>query len=165
MKVLYYAQVHSNLSYCLSMWGNMITNTQVKKKRKIQDQCVATIDKKLMTCETYKHHKLLTFEDMITNETCKLWHKQHLKLLPIPLSRNMKTDVTGLDLTKSHGYNTRNKAYLNLPHAKNTSYSKSVLARGLKAYNELPIKIRASKNTDMFSASSKHYLLTKDTSN
>ena len=143
----------------------MITNTQVKKIRKIQDRCVATIDKKLITSETYKHHKLLTFEDMITHETCKLWHKQHLKLLPIPLSRNMKTDVTGLDLSKSHGYNTRNKAYLNLPHAKNTSYSKSVLARGLKAYNELPIKIRASKNTDMFSASSKHYLLTKDTSN
>ena len=69
-----------------------------------------------------------------------------------------------MDLSKSHGYNTRNKAYLNHPHAKNTSYSKNFLARGLKAYNELPIKILASKNTGTFSVCSKHRLLTKDTS-
>ena len=35
MKVLYYAQVYSNLSYCLSMWGNMITKTQMTRLSKI----------------------------------------------------------------------------------------------------------------------------------
>ena len=141
MKVLYYAQVHSNLSYCLSMWGNMINKTQLNKISKIQNQCVATIDKKLSVSDIYKNYRLLKFEDMITHETNKLWHKQHLKLLPVPLTRNMQTDFTGLDLTKSHGYNTRNKAYLNHPHANNVSYRKSFLARGLKTYNERPLKI------------------------
>ena len=54
MKVLYYAQIHSNLSYCLSMWGNMIKKTQLEKISKIQDQCVATIDKSLSVKDTYK---------------------------------------------------------------------------------------------------------------
>ena len=141
MKVLYYAQVHSNLSYCLSMWGNMITKTQIKKIMKIQDQCIATIDKRLSVSDIYRNYQLRTFEDMIIHETNKLWHKQHLNLLPCPLNKNMKTDDTGLDLSKSHGYNTRNKAYLNHPCAKNTPYSKSFLSKGLKAYNELTRKI------------------------
>ena len=42
MKVLYYAQIHSNLSYCLSMWGNMINKAHLDKISKIQNQCVAT---------------------------------------------------------------------------------------------------------------------------
>ena len=115
MKVLYYAQVHSNLSYCLSMWGNMINKAQLDKISKIQNQCMATIDKNLSVNDTYKNYRLLKFEDMITHETNKLWHKQHLNLLPVPLTRNMQTDFMGLDLSKSHGYNTRNKAYLNHP--------------------------------------------------
>ena len=96
MKILYYAQVHSNLSYYLSMWGNMINKTQTNKIRKFQNQCFATIDKNLSTKDTYKHYQLLTFEDLISHKTNKLWHKQHLGQLPTPLTRNMKTDVTGL---------------------------------------------------------------------
>ena len=152
MKVLYYAQVHSNLSYCLSMWDNMMNKTQLNKISKIQNQCVATIDKKLSVNDIYKNYRLLKFEDMITHETNKLWHKQHLNLLPVPLTRNMQTDFTGLDLSKSHGYNTRNKAYLNHPLANNVSYRKSFLARGLKTYNELALKIRAINNIGTFSS-------------
>ena len=136
MKVLYYAQIHSNLSYCLSIWGNMIKKVQLDKISKIQDQCVATLDKSLSVRDTYKKYKLLKFEDMITHETNKLWHKQHLSLLPAPLTRNMQTDFRGLNLSKSHGYNTRNKAYLNLPRANNGSYRKSFLSRGLKKKKE-----------------------------
>ena len=163
MKVLYYAQVHSNLSYCLSMWGNMINKMQLNKISKIQNQCVATIDKKLSVNDIYKNYRLLKFEDMITHETNKLWHKQHLNLLPVPLTRNMQMDFTGLDLSKSHGYNTRNKAYLNHPCANNVSYRKSFLARGLKTYNELPLKIRAINNIGTFSSCSKLHLLTTST--
>ena len=159
MKVLYYAQIHSNLSYCLSMWGNMIKKTQLEKISKIQDQCVATIDKSLSVKDTYKKYKLLKFEDMITHETNKLWHKHHLSLLPAPLMRNMQTDFTGQDLSKSHGYNTRNKAYLNLPRANNGSYRKSFLSRGLKTYSELPLEIRSANNIATFSSSSKLHLL------
>ena len=90
MKVLYYAQVHSNLSYCLSMWGNMINKTQLNKISKIQDQCMATIDKKLSVSDTYKSYQLLKFVDMITHETNKLWHKQHLKMLPSPHQETCK---------------------------------------------------------------------------
>ena len=100
MKVLYYAQIYSNLSYCLSLWGNMITKTQMTRLSKIQNKCVETIDKNLTISGTYKKYKLLRFEDMITHETNKLWQKQQLEVLPTPLIRNMKTDVSGLDLKK-----------------------------------------------------------------
>ena len=71
MKVLYYAQIHSNLSYYLSMWGNMITKAHLDKISKIQNQCVAILDKHLSVNDTYKKYKLLKFKDMITHETNK----------------------------------------------------------------------------------------------
>ena len=123
---------------------------------------MATIDKKLSIRDIYRNYQLLTFEDMIIHETNKLWHKQHLNLLPPPLIKNMKTEDTGLDLSKSHGYNTRNKAYLNHPRAKNTFYSKSFLSKGLKAYNELPLKIRSCNKIGNFSSLDKHHLLMKN---
>ena len=161
MKVLYYAQVHSNLSYCLSMGGNMISQTQKNKLKKIQNQCIATIDKNLTTTATYKHYKILTFEDLISHETNKLWHKRHLNLLPTPLTKNMKTDITGLTLVKKHRYNTRNRMYLNHPCAITDSYRKSFLAKGLQCYNELPLQIRESGNIANFSRACKDYLLDK----
>ena len=138
----------------------MINKAQLDKISKIQDHCVATLDKSLSVRDIFiTKYKLLKFEDMITHETNKLWHKQHFSLLPAPLARNMQTDFTGLDLSKSHGYNTRNKAYLNLPRANNGSYRKSFLSRGLKTYNELPLKIRSVNNLATFSSSSKLHLL------
>ena len=161
MKILYYAQLHSNLSYCLSMWGNMINQTQKNKIRKIQNQCVATIDKNLTTTDTYKHYRLLRFEDLVSHKMNKIWHKQHLSLLPTPLKRNMKTDVMGLTLEKRHGYNTRNRRYLNHPWASNEAYRKSFLTRGLQSYNELPLQIRASDSIGKFSLACKEHLLDK----
>ena len=72
------------------MWGNMINKAQLDKISKIQNQCVATLDKNLSVNDTYKNYKLLKFEDMITDETNKLWHKQHLSLLPVPLKETSK---------------------------------------------------------------------------
>ena len=161
MKVLYYVQIHSNLCYCLSMRGSMITNTNIKKIRKIQNQCIATLDKRLSVNDIYKKYQILTFKEMIKHETYKLWHKLRLKLLPCPLARNMKTDDTGLDLTKSHHYETRNKAYLNHPCAKNTYYSKSFLSKELKAYSELALKIKSCNRIGTFSSQCKNHLLSK----
>ena len=67
----------------------------------------------------------------------------------------MKTDVAGLDLSKSYGYNARNKAYLNQPHANSRVYRNSFLAKGLKAYNALPLKIREARSISTFSLQSK----------
>ena len=159
MKVLYYAQIYNNLSYCLSLWGNMITKTQITRLSKIQNKCVETIDKNLTTSDTYKTYKLLRFEDMITHKTNKLWQKHQLEILPTPLIRNMKTDVSGLDLKKAHRYNTRNKAYLNQPSAEAKIYRNSFLAKGLKAYNSLPLKIRELRNTNTFNLLSKEHLI------
>ena len=159
MKVLYYAQIYSNLSYCLSQWGNMITKAQMTKLSKIQEKCVETIDKNLTISDTFKTYKLLRFEDMITHKTNKLWQKQQLEILPTPLIRNMKTDVTGMDLEKTHRYDTRNKAYLNQPSADTKTYRNSFLAKGLKAYNSLPLKIRELRNTNTFNLLSKEHLL------
>ena len=65
----------------------MISNTQLIKIKKIQNQCVATIDKRLSISDTYRNYQLLTFEDMIVHETNKLWHKHHLNLLLAALTK------------------------------------------------------------------------------
>ena len=154
MKVLYYAQIHSNLAYCLSIWGNMITNTNVQKLRKLTDQCVSTI-------EIYVEHGILPFGEMILHEMCKLWHKFHLNMLPPPLMRNMQTDYKGDDLVKNHQYNTRNKCYLNQPYVGTPKYKKSFLSKGLRVYNELLLKIRSCNKIESFCALSKKHVLSR----
>ena len=35
-RMLYYSQIHSNLTYCLGIWGTMAQRSQIDKLEKIQ---------------------------------------------------------------------------------------------------------------------------------
>ena len=43
LKMLYYAQFYSHLSYCIVIWGSMITFEKNKKLKTMQNNCGKTI--------------------------------------------------------------------------------------------------------------------------
>ena len=139
LKVLYFAQLHSILTYGIVMWGSLASQANLNKLQKIQNTCIRIIDKP--GCKTlkssYKNLKIPDVSQMVDMELIKLWHKYQLNQLPPKLRDVMSTDHKDHCLVKSHDYETRRKNLINLPLAKHSKYQKSFLVEGLRLYNQL----------------------------
>ena len=78
---LYYGQIHSNLSYGISIWGPMLKKGQLQDILAVQRKCV-----KLIGCANpFEIYKIPTVSQLITIEQCKLGYKLYNGLLPIGL--------------------------------------------------------------------------------
>ena len=139
LKVLYFAQLHSVLTYGIVMWGSLASQANLNKLQKIQNTCIRIIDKPGCTTlkSSYKNNKILDVSQTIDMELTKLWHKYQLNLLPPKLKVVMSTDHKDKCLVKTHSYETRQKNLINLPLAKHSRYQKSFLVEGLRLYNQL----------------------------
>ena len=135
-KVLYYAQIHSNLVYGLSVWGSMAQKGSLHKLQSIQNSSVSLINTKNTVKENFSKHKILNMEQSIEMDVCKLWHKHHLKMLPPKLSMEMTHNHLNQSLRKNHHYMTRNKHLTNVAMAKSRLYSTSFLVNGNVSYNK-----------------------------
>ena len=78
LKVVYYAQIHSHISYGLGMWGCHLSQAKMEKLQKIQNECIEMIGRGRSPTE----HNILTISQQIQLELCKIWHKKQLKILP-----------------------------------------------------------------------------------
>ena len=139
-KVVYYAQIHSNLAYGLSVWGSMAPKGSLHKIQTIQNSSVSLINGNNAVRENFSKYKILNVEQTIELEVCKLWHKHHLKILPPKLSREMTYNHVNKSLKKNHHYMTRNKHLTNVAMARSKLYSTSFLVNGNVSY---------SKHTDL----------------
>ena len=43
-KLIYYAHIYSHISYCIVVWGNMLSKQELKKLQKLQNKCIDLID-------------------------------------------------------------------------------------------------------------------------
>ena len=150
-KLIYFAHIQSHLTYCLSVWGNLICNTLIGKLQKEQSNCL-----ELVKCK-YPHKALavLSVCDLIKLENVKFGYKVMNNLLPYKIKSCTYTDVKGCSLEKTHRYNTHQKDTPNLPRAKTSKYLMSVFCQGIKLYNELPYKTRMKKSLSSFCSTCK----------
>ena len=160
-RILYHAQIQSNLSYGLVCWGNMIDEISINRIRKIQNACVRLIDPNKSLERNYADYKILTIHQLIWIENAKIWWKFHKGLLPTKLGENMKLDQFKKSLMKTHKYATRRKAELNIPKAQHKKYRNSFLINGLKDYQSLPSDIKNSEKLGQLVNLCKHRLFKK----
>ena len=112
---IYHAHIASHIQYCILIWGNNASETQLKKLQKIQNTCMRYVLPKTPTDENLPKQSL---ENQFTSKTIKL---------KIQLQTN-KQSVTNKNREKLHGrqpipkpasntytYNTRNRNLPNLP--------------------------------------------------
>ena len=143
LKILYFAQVHSNLTYGIGIWGSLIPKETLKKLQKIQNTCMGIL-------QNDTTNNILTVSDQITLDMCKLWHKKSLGLLPKNLDQAMSTDHLNKSLLKSHPYNTRQKNLENRPRSTQHQYHESFLVKGNRVYSQLNKSLRACKTIQQF---------------
>ena len=159
LKLVYYAQIHSNLSYGISLWGSLLSQEKKLKLQRIQSTGISILSRKTASPDEYKKLKILTLPQLIKLEMCKLWHKKTLDLLPSRLQEAMSTDHNKRNLTKVHRYNTRQKCLDNRPLAKKREYHDSFLVSGNRHYTSLNPDIRSVPTITKFTSELKTYLL------
>ena len=134
LRVIYFAQIQSNLSYGIGIWGSLIPKETVAKLQRIQTTSLNIINGTKLT-ENKHPTKLLTVEQLIELELCKLWHKKTLGLLPCNLALTMTTDQYNKNLNKTHNYQTRCKNLQNRPKSTQHQYHNSFLVKGNHLYS------------------------------
>ena len=81
-KLIYFGHIHSHLTYGLVNWGSLITNRDLDKLQKLQNQCVRLIDPKSNINQIYKKNQILKIKDLIKLELSKFGYKYLHNILP-----------------------------------------------------------------------------------
>ena len=158
-KLLYYGQIHSNLCYCLSIWGPMIQQKLMTNIARLQRKAIKLVDRTVSINEAFQKHRILPFEQLIKLEQCKLGFKLCNNLLPINLAKCMKEDHNMQNITKTHRYSICKKHIPNLPHAVANKYRNSFLYRAIREYSDLNPLVQNCKSLFSFNRSCKSSLL------
>ena len=145
-RLIYSAHIQSHIQYGLVVWGPLCNRDYLEKIRKLQTTNAKLINKD----KSLQKLKLLTVDQLIILELCKLGRHFLDNSLPIPIMDNMTTSATNESLIKTHPYGTRNKCIPNTPKIKLAQYQKSYLVKSWHEYQKLPIDTRDVKTMDLF---------------
>ena len=154
-RTLYFGQVHSNLSYGISIWGPMLKRSQLQEIFAVQQKCVNLIG----GTTPFVRYKIPTVFELVRLEQCKLGYKLCKGLLPAGLRRVMLSDHNSCSTTKTHPYATRSKNIPNRPSAKLNLYRNSFLYSSIQNYSDLSADVRDSANLTIFVKRCKKALL------
>ena len=75
LRSLYYAHIHSHLSYSISVWGSMLNNKQIQKLQKVQNTCFGILEPTLKISDSLKKQSILKINQLIELELNKLAFK------------------------------------------------------------------------------------------
>ena len=156
LRSIYFAHIHSHLSYGLLVWGSMMSTGQLKELGKIQKDCIDIILKG--SCEeALANSRILSLEQMIHVSLCQLGYKLSHKLLPAPLQNIF--DASGGK--KVHRYPTRGRSTPNIQQHKGNQFNKSFLCQSIKHYSQLTGTLKNEPTLTRFTKNVKKYLLQK----
>ena len=156
-KLIYFAQIQSHFCYGLSVWGNMISKTEINKLQQIQNKCISLINSKSATHHNYKELRILRINELIKLENCKFGYKLSKQLLPPRISFLANHDQNDQSLLKTHPYQTRNKTLLNKPLAVQKAYKSCIVYKGTESLQPLKAETRSKPNLQSFARACKNY--------
>lgn len=135
LRTIYYSFVHSRLSYGISVWGGLISSSQMQSLFILQKKFLRLINKVgplHKTSPLFVRNHILKLEDVLNLELILIMFNYHVKTLP---------KLVALLFTKrSHDYNTRNKELLVGSQHKTKLYNKTFMNKApilWQKYNHL----------------------------
>ena len=155
-KNLYYGHIYSHLSYCISTWGPMLQQSQIKKLQKLQNKCVNLIDNSSIALpHKFKKHRILHVREVIDLELAKIGYRLQKQELPVRILETLKTDSQSCTLKKIHKYETRYKTIQNKPRVSNKKYS-SFLCESIRISKPLLAITKESNSIHQFTSKVKN---------
>lgn len=143
LKNLYYSFIHSHLLYLNPIWS-VASKQGLKRLEILQNKSIRYLFWKsykfneIHTIDLYKKFDILTFDQMIKYELILLLHKLQTENLRSSIGFTYNCDV--------HKYNTRNRNNLHISRVTNRFGEDSILFRGAKLYNSLPMGMKDIKD-------------------
>ena len=145
LQMIYYAYVHSIITYGLIFWGNSSHSISIFKIQKRNIRIITQSHHRASCCDLFKNLNILPLQS------------QYILSLVKFVVGNLDEFLTNSDI---HSLNTRQKSHLHLPPTRMTKYQKGVHYMGIKIYNKLPPKIQSlANNKKLFYKTLKTFLL------
>ena len=160
-RIIYFAQIQSDITYGLSVWGNMISATTITRLQKLQNKCINLITGQGATMNKFASLKILKVQDLIQLENCKFGYKLLLYQLQEWIIELSQSDHSGKNLQKTHKYDTRLKKLLNKPKAQNKLYRSCIVYIGTESLNSIKLETRNMPNLHLFVAAYKKMIFEK----
>ena len=73
LKMLYYAQIFSHMTYCIVVWGSMASEHLLSKLRVEKNKCIKLLNSSLRLTEIYNEYNILMVDEVIDLELKKTW--------------------------------------------------------------------------------------------
>ena len=96
----------------------MLNKGQINTLQSMQNKCLRLINLTSPSQELHRQLKILSIDKLIDLEQSKLGYKLCHQMLPMVLTRLMKSDQNNQDMEKIHSYPTKQKKIPHRPNAK-----------------------------------------------
>ena len=92
LKLIYYAHIHSHITYGSNIWGGMVNKEVLNKIQKVQNYCMSMIQPNQNIKITAKKEKILNIFSLIRLEHLKLGYRMLHKSLPRQINTHLSTN-------------------------------------------------------------------------
>ena len=152
LQSVYFGHIHLHLNYGLTVWGSMLSASELTDLWKAQDECINIV----AGSQSYdlKQLHVLSIDQLIQNSLCKMGHKVSHCYLPDPLLKIFNTHGG----QKVHRYPIRNKHIPNVQRHQDTKFNKSFLCRSIQEFGRLLDYLKQEKDTIKFDKVLKKYI-------
>lgn len=150
---VYYALIHSHLTYLPLIWGQQKTKVQeLQRKQNMAIRAALQLKNRHSTEDLYKKTKILTIEEITSVDTLA-----HIHTI---VTTQSKSNITLKRNKEKHNYNTRQADHIQSTHVRTHTMGKNTtITRGTKQYNKLPTSIKAETKLKVFKIKLKNHLL------
>lgn len=154
---IYFAHIHSHLSYMSPIWGHSATDYQINTLQVAHNNAIRSIFReqyhahKLSTSEIRNAHGIFSVRQIIKYDTATLGFKIEKKLI--------KTDIKINHIANLHNYNTRSARNFQ-QNSFRTNVGKYSTGRMIAVeFNNLPTSIKNSVSLNSFKKGLKRFIL------
>ena len=161
-KLIYYAHIYSNISYCILIWGGAISNQNFLRLSKLQNSCVRMINnsnRRAYMNQIYKSLNLLPINQILTLELQTFGYKLYHKNLPTPIIKGLGRIGSISSRLKTHRYGTRLKSLPNVLPPQSPRFIGSFLCKAIMSFTKVPSDIQNLKSEKSFTKKIKLNLL------
>jgi hypothetical protein len=142
---IYFTNVLSYLTYAMSVWGPMLSATNMRKLAVQQKKAIRSIfgvSNRITVKPYFKKGKLLPFDDLVEMSLASITYRY--------VNAELPRRITNLYEIPVHRYQTRQQNMLQVPLHTLSMYNKSFLARSPHIWLNLPDDVRNSNKLKIF---------------
>lgn len=144
-KMIYYACIHSHLTYCTALWGESSLSRKIQTIQNKALRVVYSCDRRSNRLELYLMAEILPLNALFRKQTCSYIYKS-------------MNNQNGIVQPFGHKHNTRGKRDAKLPRNRLEMTAQRISVNGSTIYNQIPRTIRSEKTVNRFNMELRRYL-------